>query len=59
MKYLILDAQIVVIHNDLLSEFKKTLVLQSPLYKVKQKPDNILERYRQSNFLYLNNILNK
>ena len=31
IKYLILDAQIVVLHNDLLSEFKQTLVLQSPL----------------------------
>ena len=29
--YLILDAQIVVLHNDLLSEFKQTPVLQSPL----------------------------
>ena len=57
--YLILDAQIVVLHNDLLSEFKQTLVLQSPLYKVKQKLDNKLEKYRHSNVLYLNNILNK
>ena len=39
MEYLIVDAHLVVLHDDVLSEFKQTLVLQPSLYLSKQGHD--------------------
>ena len=39
MEYLIVDAHLVVLYEDVLSEFKQTLVLQPSLYLGKQGHD--------------------
>ena len=39
MEYLIVDAHLVVLHDDVLSEFKQTLVLQPSLYLGRQGLD--------------------